>query len=315
MKIAAIVPVYPPVVRIGAFLATHEFLTAAARAGHDVVVFAYSTRDRGWVLDGIPVDTGIRCRSHAYTVAAGADVVVSHAGDDGIGLDVAAAVDAKSVRMYHGAGRPHDQVADLVVYNSAASSAGAPAVLGRDRLVCRPWVDVDRHRTPSGDLVTLVNLSEAKGIRTAWRAAEDLPDVGFLGIRGGYGRQIVPRARNFVVWGTQRDMRAVWGRTRVLLMPSEHETWGMVGVEAMACGIPVIAHPTPGLVEMLGSAGTFVDRADRAGWATSIRSLVTDPDLWDARSTAALTRVAELPDDRARFVEALEQLARVEAAA
>jgi len=58
-------------------------------------------------------------------------------------------------------------------------------------------------------------------------------------------------------------------------MPSEYESWGRVGVEAMASGIPVIAHPTPGLQESLGDAGVFVDRNDIDGWERAIRRLLT----------------------------------------
>ncbi|MFE4971343.1 glycosyltransferase [Kitasatospora sp. NPDC056651] len=50
----------------------------------------------------------------------------------------------------------------------------------------------------------------------------------------------------------------VYARSRVVLMPSSHESWGRVGVEAFASGIPVIAHPTPGLAECLGHAGIYV---------------------------------------------------------
>lgn len=310
MKILAVVPTYPPGARIGAFLATHEFMRRAVERDHDVSVFAYLARGRGWDVDRIPVETGIRGRSHAHRIAPAYDVVVSHAGDDGLGLEVAERAGLPSVRLYHGAGRARTGGrVDLVVYNSHASQAGSGLDWSGPSIVCRPFTRLDRHQTtPAGEMVTLVNISADKGIRTAWRAAEDLPHREFLGVRGGYGAQIVPRARNFVVWGTQGDMRAVWARTRVLLMPSSHETWGMVGVEAMSCGIPVIAHPTPGLVEMLGPAGTLVDRDDRAGWAREVERLF-DPAEWAAASTAALARVAELPDDRDVFVDALEQIA------
>lgn len=307
MNIVAILPVYPPGARIGAFIATHQLLAACVTAGHTVTVHAYTERGRGWEIDGVTVDTGLRGRSHGARLARAADVVVSHAGDHGVGHQIAREARVPSVRMYHGAGHHvGDDPADLVVYNS--SSARTAAIPARYEVVCRPWTNLDLHRTAPGDLVTIVNLSEAKGVRTAWRAAEDLPHVGFLGVRGGYDRQIVPRAKNFETIPAQTDMRTVWARTRVLLMPSAHETWGMVGVEAMACGIPVIAHPTPGLREMLGNAGLLADRNDRATWANAIRYLA-DPDVWARHSTLARERADSMPDDRPRFVEAVERIA------
>ncbi|MFI1769152.1 glycosyltransferase family 4 protein [Streptomyces sp. NPDC020800] len=58
----------------------------------------------------------------------------------------------------------------------------------------------------------------------------------------------------------------VYSRSRVMLMPSLYESWGRVAVEAFASGIPVIAHPTPGLVESLGEAGIFAYRDDLNAW-------------------------------------------------
>lgn len=78
-------------------------------------------------------------------------------------------------------------------------------------------------------------------------------------------------------------------------MPSESETWGMAGVEAMCSGIPVIAHPTPGLKESLGDAGIFVDRDDIDGWVEQLVRL-DDVREYAAASTAASRRAAELCD-------------------
>jgi glycosyltransferase involved in cell wall biosynthesis len=197
--------------------------------------------------------------------------------------------------------------ASLVVFNAEWSAAAAPAPC--PSIVVRPPVDPAAYRTTPGDAFTLVNLSEPKGVKVAWRLAEQAPDVPFLGVRGGYGEQIVPRAPNFTVIDQVRDMRAVYGRTRVLLMPSLHESWGRVGVEAMCSGIPVIAAPTPGLLESLGSAGLFVDRTDERGWLDAVRRL-RDPAEWAIWSQRALQRSAELDPaaDIDLFIESITAL-------
>jgi glycosyltransferase involved in cell wall biosynthesis len=197
--------------------------------------------------------------------------------------------------------------ASLVVYNAEWSAAAAPAPC--PSIVVRPPVHADKYRTTPGDRVTLINLSEAKGVRTAWRAAERLPDVEFLGVLGGYGEQIRPRLPNWETIGTQTDMRAVYGRTRVLLMPSAAESWGRTAVEAMCSGIPVIAHPTAGLVECLSYAGVFVDRDDADGWAAAIRDLL-DPRSWATWSARASHRARQLDpaDDIALFIESITAL-------
>ncbi|MFI7020964.1 glycosyltransferase [Streptomyces sp. NPDC050164] len=70
----------------------------------------------------------------------------------------------------------------------------------------------------------------------------------------------------------------------------------MAAVEALASGIPVIAHPTPGLREALGDAGTFVDRADYRAWGNTIRDLYRTGDPRAEATAAALERSAVLAD-------------------
>ena len=43
-------------------------------------------------------------------------------------------------------------------------------------------------------------------------------------------------------------------------MPSQSESWGRVGAEAMTMGIPVIASDTPGIRECMGDAAWYVER-------------------------------------------------------
>ncbi|MGY0063372.1 glycosyltransferase [Streptomyces sp. LZ34] len=92
-------------------------------------------------------------------------------------------------------------------------------------------------------------------------------------------------------------------------MPSVYESYGMAAVEAMCSGIPVIAAPTPGLVESLSWASTFAAGDDLDGWVSTIRHLSLR-DRWHAASLAARERVAELDPrpELAAWVAAIEQL-------
>ena len=78
---------------------------------------------------------------------------------------------------------------------------------------------------------------------------------------------------------------------------------------ARKSGIPVIAHPTPGLQESLGGAGIFVDRGDIDGWVEAIRRL-DDPDEYRQASQRALARVAQLNPQASldRFAKEVEAL-------
>ena len=281
MKVLGVTPLYPPMSRVGAWLSTHECLRRLAERGHEVHVRTVFT-PLGYTIDGVSVlgkwDNSV----------AGYDVVVSHHGDEVSRVrNLCAAAGVPHVTMVHGVSDSID-VDGLVVWNSESSRRG------RDGIVVRPHVDPADYRCTPGDRVTLINLSADKGGELFRLLVKAMPERRFLGVKGGYGRQLRPTGRNVEVIESTADMaRDVYSRTRVLLMPSKLETWGRTAVEAMCSGIPVIAHPTPGLRESLGEAGIFVDRGDLAGWIDAIRSL-EDPAAWAAASDRALRRADEL---------------------
>lgn len=308
MKIAAVVPLYPPNSRVGAWLATHACLAGMVARGHQVDVVTYlSAGGYAYDLDGVRVHPNCPLE----LVASDADVVVSHLGDDRQASTWAKAAGTPSVRMVHGIPRRHQVLDDdLAVFNSASLAEVVPHKRG---VVVHPPIDLAATRTTPGDLVTLVNLAPAKGGRVFWRLACSTPGVQFLGVQGGYGHQVSDKAKNVTVIPPQLDMTSVYSRTKVLLMPSAAETWGMVGMEAMASGIPVIAHPTPGLLESLGDAGIFVDRDDLKGWRDATQTLTQSPTAWLAASAKARARADKFDTEAQldRFAEALTSLVPV----
>lgn len=302
MKALAVVPLYPPHSRVGAWLATHEFLAHLVDRGHEVTAVTMSSGvARPEALDGVRV---VGAKTDVAALAAAADVVITHLDR---GAEIAREAGKPCVQMAHGANMAAFDGVDLVVANSRAM---ADSITNARRvIVCHPHTRPEAHRVEAtGDAVTLVNHSRAKGGKTFAQVAERLPDRRFLAVRGGYGEQVGLRGPNVVRWATQDDMRKVWAETRILVMPSEHETWGMVAVEAMLNGIPVIAHPTPGLRESLGDAGVFVDRDDIDGWVHAIAAL-DDPDIYQAASDRARARAGSIPDHRDLFATEIEALA------
>ena len=136
-----------------------------------------------------------------------------------------------------------------------------------------------------------------------------------LAVIGGYGPQDVRELPNVEVVPNvpgQRMRDEVYARTKILLMPSEYESWGRVGLEAMCSGIPVVAHPTLGLREALGGAGLFVHRDDVAGWRAALNDLA-DPITYGMWASAAVQRAREVERqslaDREAFAAAVEALA------
>lgn len=77
-----------------------------------------------------------------------------------------------------------------------------------------------------------------------------------------------------------------------LLFPSRSEGFGLVVVEAMACGLPVITTRIPPLTEIVqdGVNGLLCQTDDIEGFARAARTLKDDPMLYNAISDAARKR-------------------------
>ncbi|HET7762956.1 MAG TPA: glycosyltransferase, partial [Phycicoccus sp.] len=76
-----------------------------------------------------------------------------------------------------------------------------------------------------------------------------------------------------------RSELADWYRAADLVaVPSHSESFGLVAVEALACGTPVVASNVGGLPTAVGDAGVLVDGHDTADWATAIGSVALDPE-------------------------------------
>ena len=88
-----------------------------------------------------------------------------------------------------------------------------------------------------------------------------------------------------------RDLLADWYRAADLVaVPSYSESFGLVAVEAQACGTPVLAARVGGLQTAVddGVSGVLVDGHDPARWARELHSLLADPARRQLLSRAAV---------------------------
>ena len=316
MRIVALVHFYVPVHMAGSETMLHAMLTALARAGHDVHVVVTQERDADAVIDGVMVIRRSGHAAEAMVTWLRPDVVVTHHAEVHRARRVANRIDARLVHLLHSDAENASRATalqrpDLVVFNTqwVADAFHETQAAPRSSIVVHPPIDPTRHLVTPGSKVTLVNLSEAKGARVFYELARLMPDVEFLGVVGGYDDQIIESLPNVEVHPHTADPREFWAKTRLLLIPSSHESFGMVGIEAAVSGIPAIAHPTPGLLESLGDAGTFAHRAMVGDWLDAVQRLL-QPDEWAAASTRARARAAELTTTEGleRWVTAVERL-------
>ena len=326
MSIVARVYGYPPDHNAGSEWMLHSMLRPLAERGHHVSVWlSHPGRSvKTYEIDGVrvvPFQEGMDFAADAHK----ADVLVSHYENVPLvaGLSRERLIPLAVICHDNFATSFHDAAgADLVVYNSEWIRRDGEIFyaryprefLPRQSIVVRPPVIAEEYRTRPGDCATLVNLNPDKGGELFWQIAAWAPEWRFLGVQGAYGQQIMPPPRlpNCEVLDSvpgQQMREHVYNRSRVVLMPSLYESWGRVAVEAFASGIPVIAHPTPGLVESLGQAGIFAYRDDLNAWIGALASL-KDPDTWARASRRARARSLELSaaPDLDLWCDAIESL-------
>jgi glycosyltransferase involved in cell wall biosynthesis len=153
--------------------------------------------------------------------------------------------------------------------------------------------------TEQNEYITLINLNENKGGRVFLDIARAMPNRKFLGVLGSYEEQIIPKLPNVTVVPNTTNIKQWYEKTRILLMPSEYESWGRTATEAMCSGIPVISSMAEGLVENCGTAGIFIkDRNDVKSWVEAIAKL-DDKKAYAKASRKAKERSRELDPRKA----------------
>jgi D-inositol-3-phosphate glycosyltransferase len=88
---------------------------------------------------------------------------------------------------------------------------------------------------------------------------------------------------------------ADWYRAAtVVMVPSYSESFGLVAVEAQACGTPVLAASVGGLRTAVqdGVSGMLVDGHDPASYARVLRDLIAEPDLRERLSRGAVAHAS-----------------------
>ena len=183
-------------------------------------------------------------------------------------------------------------------------------------IVVHPIIFPEQYRTErkGAEAVTFVNLTITKGALVFYKLAQRFPEIPFYGVRGAYGDEHLPPTDipNLKIFEQMPDLRPIFAKTRVVLMPSDYESFGRVAIEAACSGIPSIVHPTLGLKENLGEAGIYCDRNNVDAWETELERLYSDENYYQERSKMALELAAKLnPDDAIDRVEkALEIVLR-----
>lgn len=128
---------------------------------------------------------------------------------------------------------------------------------------------------------------EKKGLRHLIEALSALPGHVKLMVAGGNSTLVrqyericlsLGVAHRVVFLGARNDMPALHSGSDAYAMPTVFESWGLVGLEAMACGKPVLLPAVGGIPDYLvdGQNGLFINY-DPRDIADKVRMLMNSP--------------------------------------
>jgi glycosyltransferase involved in cell wall biosynthesis len=181
----------------------------------------------------------------------------------------------------HGAKYAHAaRTCDVVMVNSRFTGDDVAATLGvaRERIhVAYPGVDAvytpDGARA-GGDYVLVVGtLEPRKNLDVAIAAVRDR-ELRVVGGRGWGGVEARGATVSWLGPLHDEDLARQYRGAAAFVYPSRFEGFGMPVVEAMACGVPVVASSHPSLDEASGDAAIRADPDDPEALAAAVADAI-----------------------------------------
>jgi glycosyltransferase involved in cell wall biosynthesis len=110
----------------------------------------------------------------------------------------------------------------------------------------------------------------------------------------------LPNSALFVGHQEADDLARALASTDVFFNPSITETFGNVTLEAMACGLPVVAAEATGATSLVrdGETGLLVEPGDAEAYADALESYVRDPGVRKRHGEAGLAFARAMDWDR-----------------
>jgi glycosyltransferase involved in cell wall biosynthesis len=203
----------------------------------------------------------------------------------------------------------HRAGAVICVSETTATDAAARWGIPRERIV------VARHgpgQEPAGDharggelhFLYVGDTEPRKNLRVLLDAyaryrersgPEPLPLVlagGVETIGAREGVELAPRP------GTER-LASLYADAAALVHPSLHEGFGLVPLEALSAGVPVLAARSPGIAEVCGDAALYADPRDPESFAAGLALLHAEPERRRDLAERGRRRAAEFSWARA----------------
>lgn len=178
-----------------------------------------------------------------------------------------------------------------------------------------PQADIDDFRArrglPARYLAAVGNVKPHKNLAVLAQAVADFPEPLVLLAGRGARRELAfpDRVLELSPVPDEELVRFISGATAVLL-PSRYEGFGLPALEAMACGVPVVAANAGAFPEVVGAAGLLVSPSSARDWGHAVGRLCRDERQRAALVALGLERAARFTwDDCAKQTLAVYQRA------
>lgn len=167
-----------------------------------------------------------------------------------------------------------------------------------------PIGELPKARKPNGDAITLLSNLRNKGAGVALKLAAMMPEQRFIIVRSpaesthgleGFDElaAALPNVEVGERVGPDQVAERYLSQTRILIVPSRMETYGMSALEAAGYGIPAVSIMNAHVAEGIGDAAYGTAGLDLDGTELGIYRVNANYAEWSARARARAQEVAE----------------------
>jgi glycosyltransferase involved in cell wall biosynthesis len=146
-------------------------------------------------------------------------------------------------------------------------------------------VEVVRILRARGDFAAQLLIAGGSG----WRNSSIFESVGRAGL--------TEREIKFLGYVPEEDLPTLYSGASIFVLPSLYEGFGIPLIEAMACGVPVVASNVSSIPEVVQDAGILVSPRRPQEFADAIARLESDPELRSALIERGLRRAKDFRCD------------------